>query len=406
LAKPTKRKCPKCGEIKEFRADQKTCGCGNQERVLAETNEIKGDTWEISLPKTRIKTLEQLIEHCKIDTTIWEIQRWICNKWEVGTKNENTDKVSVEPLFQIKAWLVRKSVAVSTELADLKADAKKHAKIFTAKKYKPSENNMLEICIPDLHFGKLAWAPETGYENYDLKIAAECFGLALDALVDRTKQHTYEKVCFVVGNDLLHSDNPQGTTTKGTHVSCDGRFQKTFGLVRRLMCESIERLTDIAPVNVVMVPGNHDQQTVWHLGDSLECYFHKAPNVTIDNTPRLRKYVQFGRVMLMFTHGDKGKRADYPLVMATEQPEMFGATCWREAHTGHLHHARLNELHGVRVRILPALCASDDWHSENQYVGNIRSAEAYIWNGQEGLIGTAIYALPVDSDNRVSGHKK
>lgn len=27
LSKPTKRKCPQCGEVKLFRADQKTCGC-------------------------------------------------------------------------------------------------------------------------------------------------------------------------------------------------------------------------------------------------------------------------------------------------------------------------------------------------------------------------------------------
>ena len=27
MSKPVKRKCPQCGEVKLFRADQKTCGC-------------------------------------------------------------------------------------------------------------------------------------------------------------------------------------------------------------------------------------------------------------------------------------------------------------------------------------------------------------------------------------------
>jgi DNA repair exonuclease SbcCD nuclease subunit len=289
---------------------------------------------------------------------------------------------------------------------DLKRLAKESARVFPALKYPTSDDNMLEISIPDLHFGKLAWGAETGWENYDAKIAEDCFHKALGALLDRTKQHTYKKICFVVGNDLLHSDNPKGTTTAGTQVSCDGRFQKTFRTVRTLMTDAIERLSAIAPVNVVMVPGNHDTLAVWHLGDSLECYFNNSPNVAIDNQPRMRKYLRFGRVMLMFTHGDKGKREDYPLVMATEEPEMFGATFWREAHTGHRHQVRTSENHGVRVRILPALCAVDDWHSENQFVGNIRSAEAYIWNGSEGLIGTASYALPVTSTNRVKGQTK
>jgi hypothetical protein len=92
----------------------------------------------------------------------------------------------------------------------------------------------------------------------------------------------------------------------------------------------------------------------------------------------------------MFTHGDKGKRNDYPLLMATEQPEMFGQTKYREAHTGHTHQTKLDEQHGVRVRVLPALCEADDWHAENAFVGNLRSAEAYVWNKDEGLINIAI----------------
>lgn len=386
--------------------------------VQTETHEQKRDTWEITMPRTRICTLEQLLEHCKVDLSIWEIERWICNKWEVGSAPKATgssknwiresSKLVVEPLFQVKATLVKKKavIAVKAEIEDLKTEAKKTAKVIAAPKYRTSEDNLLEISIPDLHFGKLAWADETGWENYDLKIAEECYRKALAALLDRTKQYSYKKICFVVGNDLLHSDNPQGTTTKGTHVSCDGRFQKTFRKVRSLICESIEQLRGISPVHVVIVPGNHDQLAAWHLGDSLESYFHKTASVTIDNEPRLRKYIQFGRVMLMFTHGDKGKREDYPLVMATEEPEMFGSTFWREAHTGHRHHTKLDEKHGVRVRILPALCSADDWHSENQFIGNIRSAEAYMWHSQEGLLGTATYALPVTNDNRVKGHTK
>lgn len=74
---------------------------------LAETNEIAGDKWTITLPKTRIHTLEQLIEACHIDTTVWNIDRFIANKWEVGAKDANGD-IQVTPLFQIKAFLTKK----------------------------------------------------------------------------------------------------------------------------------------------------------------------------------------------------------------------------------------------------------------------------------------------------------
>lgn len=35
MSKPVRRQCPKCGEVKEFRADQKTCGC----KVIRKTTE-------------------------------------------------------------------------------------------------------------------------------------------------------------------------------------------------------------------------------------------------------------------------------------------------------------------------------------------------------------------------------
>src|SRR5678815_4639289 len=98
--------------------------------------------------------------------------------------------------------------------------------------------------------------------------------------------------------------------------------------------------------------------------------------------------------MLMFTHGDKGKRPNYPLVMAQEQREMWGNTIHREAHTGHLHQMRVEELHGVKVRISPALCPADAWHAENMFTGNARAAEAFVWHKDEGLVGTAIYTVP------------
>jgi hypothetical protein len=77
--------------------------------------------------------------------------------------------------------------------------------------------------------------------------------------------------------------------------------------------------------------------------------------------------------------------------MATEQPAMFGSTIFRECHCGHTHENKLAEHHGVRVRVLPALCPPDDWHVENGFVGNMREAQALMWNEKEGLVGTVVY---------------
>jgi hypothetical protein len=208
----------------------------------------------------------------------------------------------------------------------------------------------------------------------------------LETLIDRTKGYEFDAVTFVIGNDLLQADDLEGRTTKGTYVDTDARYQKNFLTARKLVVTCIERLRQLAPVVVKIVPGNHDEQTAWCIGDSVECYFNRYSDVTVDNVPTLRKYLKWGNVMLLWVHGDRGKRADLPLLMATEQPQMFGETRWREIHTGHLHQTKTEEWHGVRVRILPSLSSIDAWHSAMGFTGQLRNSEAFVWNEKEGLV--------------------
>jgi hypothetical protein len=74
---------------------------------------------------TRITTLQQLVEACKINLDEWVIERHVINKWEVGARKktkslvfekgsmsgsiEDDGTITVEPLFQVKAWLIRKT---------------------------------------------------------------------------------------------------------------------------------------------------------------------------------------------------------------------------------------------------------------------------------------------------------
>lgn len=356
-----------------------------------QTINCNDNTWDISLPKTNIHTLEKLIEYCQVDLSVWEVDKFTVNKWEMASVEKGH-----EQLFQVKAHLKKRVeiVAIKDEIAALKAEAKKDAKKYPALPKPPKTGYVLEISIPDLHVGKLAWATETGWEHYDVKIAEGLFEEALETLLQRTSAFKFEKVVFVVGNDLFHVDGKTNLTTAGTPQDVDGRYQKSFIKVRAMITRAIERLRMVAPVDVVLVPGNHDNLSVWHLGDSLECAFALCNDVQIDNTPRLRKYRQFGKVMLMWTHGDKGKLLDYPLVMATEEPAMFGSSSFRESHTGHKHQTKTQEVHGVRVRISPALCPPDAWHSEHQFVGNQRSAEAFVWHKDDGLVSLAYFNVP------------
>jgi hypothetical protein len=383
-----------------------------------EQYEYKGDQLAIELGATRIKTLEELVERCQVDLDKWEVVSFKVKKWDAYAAQKATSvclenrrgqkyigwergetKIIVEPLWAVSATFKKKlaQIAVRDELEAMKAEFKQFAPVYEPI-LRPAGNsgNMLEVNICDHHLGKLGWHEETGYSDYDLKIAEKLFDDAVDSTIARTTCYAPEKIVFVVGNDLLNFDNFEATTTKGTPVACDSRFPKVYRTTRILITRSVEKLRRIAPVRVVMVPGNHDRLANFTLGDALEVQFARCPDVEIDNQPRTDKYYQHGKCMLMWLHGNTGKLEDYPLFMATQQPKMWGETIYREAHTGDKHQRKLIELHGVAVRILPTLCAPDDWHATQKFTGNIRMAEAYVWNADTGLIGTIVHNLPAE----------
>lgn len=384
---------------------------------LSESSEVKGDTWAITLPKSRVHTLDELVKFFEIDLTVWEVERFVANKWEMGyiakttkgpvRKDKSQDihnTAGYEELYQVKAFLrrrkdvesARKEIEALFDLAKVTVLPPKEIKKRTGRR-----GGMLEINLTDHHFGKLAWQLETLFANYDVKIATAVFHRAMDALIERSPYATYEQIWFVIGNDLFNADNTEGTTTAGTQVQSDVRHRKTYVTVRTLIVRAIEKLRYFADkIVVVVVPGNHDYNTTWHLGDALELYFSKYPDVEIDNSPAERKYHEYGDVLIGYTHGDKvrSKEKELPMLMATEARDAYGRTKFHEWHIGHTHETRTTEYHGIRVRILPALCPPDKWHSEMGFVGNLRSSEAYHWDKHEGLTHIIIYT---DSDDLI-----
>lgn len=355
-----------------------------------ETNEIVGDLWNITLPKTRICTLEQLLEYTKVDLSIWEVERFVVNKWEMGYRNEDGDADQI-PLFQVKATLRRRNtmVVIREEIEALKNEVKALVKPPKPVQYGTLDSgNLLELTIPDLHAGKLAWSKETGYQDYDLSISIETYRRAIDSLLEQAKGFKFDKIILAVGNDLLQTDNIQGTTYSGTKVDADGRYKKVYVTVRKMLCEVIEKLRLIAPVEVKLVPGNHDTLSTFTLGDSLECMFDRYHDVRVDNDPKKHKVVEWGDCFLLLTHGHEGKQSDYGVWMASQYPEIFGRTKFREVHAGHKHKSALDEKFGIRIRTLSALCPPDVWHADNLFVGNLRTAEAMVWNKTRGMVAS------------------
>lgn len=344
-----------------------------------------------------IRTLNDLLNYAGVDRTVWEVERYVVNKWDMGYKDKAAEAHS-HPLFQVKAWLRRMVTVERTRglIMDMLGEFRKQAPAQPRIHSKPPRDGcLLEISIFDLHLGKLCWAPEVG-QHYDAKIAQSGFTEAVEALLDRAKGFPVSRILLPTGNDFFNVDNQNETTASGTPQTEDGRWQKTFAMGRKLMVDAIERLRSVAPVDVLMVPGNHDTERLFYLGEVLDGWFSKTPDVQVNNSPTMRKYYRFGNNLLGFTHGKEEKHSNLPLIMATEAGKDWAETKFREVHIGHWHHRKelyfnaSEEFNGIRVRIIPSLCPADDWHTLKGFSG-LRSAEAYVWSPTDGCVGNFSY---------------
>jgi len=196
-----------------------------------------------------------------------------------------------------------------------------------------------------------------------------------------------DRFLLPVGNDGLNSEGMSRATTKGTPQQDSMRWRQSFRGYWHLVTQAIEYLAQFAPVDVVVIQGNHDFERMFYVGEVLDALYHNNKNITIDNGLDSRKYYEYGINMIMFTHGDKEKAAELPLLIATEQPEMWSRAKVREVHCGHKHKEMLNEYMGTKVRFIPSICANDAWHKTQGYVGTLRCGQAFIWNKNRGLEG-------------------
>ena len=235
-----------------------------------------------------------------------------------------------------------------------------------------------EISLPDIHYGKLHDLNLTQVEDQYMMIVQE--------LVEKAAGLDIERFVLPIGNDGMNSEGMRRTTTKGTPQEESAGWKDTFRGYWQLITTAVDYLKKKAPVDIIVVSGNHDYERMFYAGDVLAGWYRNDANVSVDNTYSSRKYYEYGQNMLMFTHGDKEKPADMPLIMATEKPEMFARTAHREVHCGHLHKEMVNEYRGIKVRFIPSICPNDEWHKQMGYEAK-RTGQAYIWNKFKGLEG-------------------
>lgn len=248
-----------------------------------------------------------------------------------------------------------------------------------------------EISIPDAHFGKLAWGEESG-EDYDLKIAESRYTEAVSNLLDMVAHKGLDRIIFPVGNDMINIDSRRNETYAGTSQDSDSRYYKMVRAVKTLLIKTVNTLSQIAPVDIIVVSGNHDTESMFMIGEMLDAYYHNNDNVSVDNSAKQRKYYKYGVNGFQYTHGNEEKHTDLGLIFATEEKELWASTEFRFCKLGHYHKSKkmeyisVDEHQGFQVQILPSLSGSDAWHASKGYMSK-KAAKGFLYHREEGQVG-------------------
>lgn len=242
----------------------------------------------------------------------------------------------------------------------------------------------VEISLADVHIDKLTTTPE-GIEERKMQYLE-----VLSNLLYSTSIYNINKIAFIIGNDLFHTDNIQGTTTKGTPMDISttwfNAYEEGFDLMVRAISLVREHATQ---VEVILVQGNHARTKEYYLAHALQMYFKNDENIYFDREFKTLKYTVLGNTFIGYHHGNC-KIEELPLVFATEPDfcSAFAENRYREIHTGDKHYYLAKEVKGsgVRIQQLPALCANDRWHEDGNFIHQIRAGLAMVYSPTRGKI--------------------
>lgn len=364
----------------------------NEAKNYKETIEINKDGSQnsdklLEMSKEQCKDVNYLLNAHGYDPDAWELISARNNFWNVYSKQDGvqtlySSKISVKPL--VKDGFDKESIQnwITQLMVDFKP--KVHVPLNYKRFGKVSEDGKtLEIEMSDLHVGKLASVSDTG-EKYNKEIARERFFYILNDIIIKTQNYYISKILFVYSHDFFHVDGFNKSTTGGTPQDLDGNYQDMFRFGNEMLIEGIELLSQVAPVETILVGANHDRMSSYTSSEVLYAWFRNIENVTIDRDFLIRKYKFFGKNLVGFSHGhsEKSRIAE---VMQVEARKYWGEAKFCEFHCGHFHSERTIEKGGLTVRYLGSPSGTDKWHKESGYVGSIKKATAFIWDNDKGV---------------------
>lgn len=321
--------------------------------------------------------VEEIIESHQIDTKKWKLASF----WSV----QKGGKWRVSALFS--------PLPVQDNLEETIKNLLKNYKPTYVPKVSKPKNNLKSPCslllsLPDLHLDKLTLDKVSADER------SEIYLQAIEVLAEKaTSSYQIEEIVFVVGNDYLHTDSFNTTTTKGTPLTSNISWEEAYEKAFDTLVKGISHLrTKCNKLKVILVQGNHARTKEYYLTHAVEVFFKKDKGIEFQRDSSNLKVHKYGETLLCFSHGDN-VNDKLPLIFATSFYKEWGQCKYKEILLADKHHnseklfKSQGEVGGVRMRILPSLGGTDVWHQDNLYIGAIQAGIALVYDKKLGKIG-------------------
>lgn len=305
---------------------------------------IGGDTIidkVIKLSPNQRKTKEDIMSAVGFSPIEWECVSAEIASWNGMVKGEDSKPVVTD------LYSVRVKVRPLKNGFDLDKALEKISRLEPVKiQHKPvNGKGLLEVFLAD---------PHRGLKNV--------YGHLLMAIVERAM--AVEKVVIVFGGDEIHVDNVKNTTVNGTQlepIDLNAAWEESytfhFNLIHQILSMGKE-------CEVIYIPGNHDATIAWTIVKALE---KVLPGARFDTTIEQYKAMRWNNIAIGWTHGDKGKRADFDRLFLKRYPMIFGDAKTVELHYGHIHQESAKDSYGNMIRSLPTATAQSQWTIDGGY---------------------------------------
>jgi len=249
---------------------------------------------------------------------------------------------------------------------------------------KIKDSHLLVVDPADIHIGKLCTAFETG-DNYNHNIAVSRVKEGVLGILQKAQPYNIEKILFIIGNDILHTDNAKSTTTGNTFQDTDIMWYDAFKIAFKLYVDVIEMLLTVAPIHIQYDPSNHDYVHGFLLAQSIEAWFRNNENISFNASISHRKYFKYNKNLIGTTHGDGAKETDLALLMAHESKD-WNECKHRYFYVHHIHHKKSKDYMSVCVEALRSPSGTDSWHHRNGYQHSPKAVEGFIHHPEHGQI--------------------